>query len=91
MEENCLANARLLPKALEASGLYFCVSDIHHKKGAHLYKGPRELQAESVDEASAESNAGLLVIAFRFSDDYKKNYPHVTQESVSTLLRTKST
>jgi glutamate decarboxylase len=31
--ENCLTNARLLSKSLEATGWYTCVSDIHRKKG----------------------------------------------------------
>lgn len=29
--ENCLSNARLLSKSLEATGWYTCVSDIHRK------------------------------------------------------------
>jgi glutamate decarboxylase len=32
--ENALSNARLPSKALEATGWYTCMSDIHHKKGA---------------------------------------------------------
>lgn len=33
--------------------------------------------------------AGLPVVAFRLSDAFKKDYSHVKQESVSTLLRVK--
>ena len=86
--ENCLSNARLLSKALEASGWYICVSDIHRKKGEHVYRGPEELKDEA-DESSAKYNAGLPVVAFKLSDQFKKDYPHVKQESVSTLLRVK--
>ncbi|CAZ80579.1 unnamed protein product [Tuber melanosporum] len=34
-------------------------------------------------------NAGLPVVAFRLSDEFKKEFPHVKQASVSTLLRAK--
>lgn len=87
--ENCLTNARLLSKALEASGWYTCVSDIHRKKGDYEFKGVGEPVFSTDDETSADYNAGLPVVAFRFSDDFKKEYPHIKQESVSTLMRVK--
>ena len=85
--ENSLANARLLSKTLEATGWYVCVSDIHRKKGVHEFKGVEEAVFGKEDETSADYNSGLPVVAFRFSDDFRKEYPHVKQESVSTLLR----
>lgn len=85
--ENCLSNARLLSKALEASGWYVCISDIHRQKGEHKFKGTKATVFGKDDETSADYNAGLPVVAFRLSDDFKKDYPHVKQESVSTLLR----
>ncbi|KAI9817560.1 MAG: hypothetical protein M1827_001172 [Pycnora praestabilis] len=85
--ENCLTNARLLSKALESTGWYVCVSDIHRKKGEFSFKGIGEKVYGSEDETSADYNAGLPVVAFRLSDTFKKEYPHVKQESVSTLLR----
>lgn len=85
--ENALSNARLLSKTLEATGWYVCVSDIHRKKGEHEFKGTKEAVFGKMDETSADYNAGLPVVAFRFSDDFKNDYPHVKQESVSTLLR----
>ena len=87
--ENCLTNARLLSKALEATEWYTCVSDIHRKKGEFTFKGTHEAVFGSDDETSADYNAGLPVVAFRLSDNFKKEYPHVKQESVSTLLRVK--
>ena len=87
--ENCMANARLLSKALEASGWYICVSDIHRKKGEHTFHGKDEVVFGKEDETSADYNAGLPVVAFRLSDTFKNDYPHVKQESVSTLLRVK--
>ncbi|KAI4243460.1 MAG: hypothetical protein L6R40_003462 [Gallowayella cf. fulva] len=87
--ENCLTNARLLSKALEKTGWYICVSDIHRKKGEHVYRGAGEVEYGSEDETSAEYNAGLPVVAFRLSDEFKRDYGHVKQESISTLLRAK--
>ena len=87
--ENCLTNSRLLSKALEASGWYTCVSDIHRKKGEHTFQGISAAVFGSDDETSADYNAGLPVVAFRFSDDFKKDYPELKQQSVSTLLRAK--
>ncbi|MCJ1318216.1 hypothetical protein MMC15_003544 [Xylographa vitiligo] len=87
--ENCMTNARLLSKALEASGWYVCVSDVHRKKGEHEFKGVEHPVFSKDDETSADYNAGLPVVAFRFSDAFKKDYPSLKQQSVSTLLRAK--
>lgn len=57
-----------------------CVSDIHRKN--------KDVFNEEA-ETSADYVAGLPVVAFRFSDAFKKDYSHVKQESVSTLLRAK--
>lgn len=87
--ENCLANARLLSKSLEATGWYVCVSDIHRQKGKFDYQGPKESSWSKENETSADYNAGLPVVAFRLSEEFKKEYPHVKQDSVSNLLRAK--
>jgi glutamate decarboxylase len=87
--ENCMANARLLSKSLEATGWYTCVSDIHRKKGEYMFKGIKAAVFGKEDETSADYNAGLPVVAFRFSDEFKKEFPHIKQESVSTLMRVK--
>ncbi|KAI9744505.1 MAG: hypothetical protein M1818_002034 [Claussenomyces sp. TS43310] len=87
--ENCMANARLLSKSLEATGWYTCVSDIHRQKGEHVFKGAKEAVFGKDDETSADYNPGLPVVAFRFSDDFKQEYPHLKQETVSNLLRAK--
>jgi len=88
---NALQNARLLSKALEASAWYVCVSDIHRKKG--VFGPPKTLaEAKKPEESTRDAlayNPGLPVVAFRFSDQFKKEYPHVKQQSVSTLLRAK--
>jgi glutamate decarboxylase len=85
--ENTLANARLLSRALETTGWYRCVSDIHRKKGDHKFEKGKP-QYEDGD-TSADYNAGLPVVAFTFSDDVKKDYPHIKQVAVSNLLRAK--
>lgn len=86
--ESCLANARLLSKSLEATGWYTCVSSIHRKKGVHSFN-PKDPVYEAEDETSADYNAGLPVVAFRFSDDFKKEFPHIKQVNISNLLRAK--
>lgn len=87
--ENCMANARLLSKALESTGWYTCVSDIHRKKGVFKLENREDVEFSKEGETSADYNAGLPVVAFRFSDEFKKDYGHVKQESVSNLLRAK--
>jgi glutamate decarboxylase len=87
--ENCLANARLLSKSLEATGWYTCVSDIHRQKGEHAFKHVKERVFGNENETSADYNAGLPVVAFRFSDEFKKEFPHIKQIAVSNLLRAK--
>lgn len=79
---NCLQNARILSKALEKSGWFTCVSDIHRRKGVWSLSEP------SPDAMEPEFyNPGLPVVTFRFSDAFKQHYKHVKQQSVSTLLR----
>lgn len=63
------------------------VSDIHRKKGDYIYEKGKNPYTEG--QSSADYNAGLPVVAFGLSDEFKKNYPHVKQVSVSNLLRAK--
>lgn len=93
--ENALANARVLSRALESTGWYHCVSDIHRKKGQEgiLETGVKAVTGKAPtlgkSETSADYVAGLPVVAFRLSDEFKKNYPHVKQVAVSNLMRAK--
>ncbi|KAG9244230.1 pyridoxal phosphate-dependent transferase [Calycina marina] len=86
--ENCLSNARLLSKSLEATGWYICVSDVHRKKGVFKFNKDDPVFSKK-DETSADYNEGLPVVAFRFSDEFKKELPHLKQETMSNLLRAK--
>ncbi|KAF2749212.1 glutamate decarboxylase [Sporormia fimetaria CBS 119925] len=83
--ENTLTNARVLSRSLEETGWYRCVSAIHRKKGDWKYQEgkPQYLGSES----SADYNAGLPVVAFTLTDRFKKKYPHISQETISKLLR----
>ncbi|RMZ74377.1 glutamate decarboxylase [Pyrenophora seminiperda CCB06] len=85
--ENTLANARLLSRALEHTGWYRCVSDIHRKKGDFKFEKGKKQYDEG--ETSADYNAGLPVVAFTLTDEFHKEFPHVKQEAVSNLLRAK--
>ena len=86
--ENCLSNARLLSCALEASGYYVCVSDVHRPKGQFAQSEGAKTTL-SQDDTSADFNAGLPVVAFRLSDDFRREHPDVKQVSVSNLMRAK--
>jgi glutamate decarboxylase len=69
--ENALANARLLSKALESTGWYRCVSDIHRPKGQTEYKKGEGYEGKE-GETSADYNAGLPVVAFTLTDEFKE-------------------
>jgi glutamate decarboxylase len=87
IQEHSLANARLLSKALEGTGWYECVSDIHREVGVHSYV--EGVEAYEGGQTSEGYNPGLPVVAFSFSQKFKKEHPHVKQEAVSKLLRVK--
>ncbi|KUJ23420.1 glutamate decarboxylase [Mollisia scopiformis] len=87
--ENCMSNARLLSKSLEATGWYTCISDIHRKKGVFTFPGVSAAVFSKENETSADYNAGLPVVAFRFSDEFKQEFPHIKQVDVSNLMRAK--
>jgi glutamate decarboxylase len=75
-----LKNARTLSRALEKTGYYHVLSDIHRTLPGH--SGGDECEIEHYE-------AGLPVVAFRFSDDFQQKHPNIRQKWVQTLLRTK--
>ncbi|KAH9951359.1 glutamate decarboxylase [Amylocystis lapponica] len=82
-----LKNARLLSRALEKSGLFEVLSDIHRPVGS-VMNGVTK--AMGFDEENVENYVpGLPVVSFRFSDSYCGKYPEVQQKWVQTLLRAK--
>ncbi|KAJ7134982.1 glutamate decarboxylase [Mycena crocata] len=82
-----LKNARLLSRALENSKYYTVLSDIHRVDPSRTVGAAVKAV---VDEQDVESYVpGLPVVAFRFSDEFQKNYPEIQQKWIQTLLRAK--
>lgn len=77
--EGCLMNARLLSRALEYSGLFTVLSDIHR---------PARDKVPVTTEASKYC-PGLPVVSFRWTDEIKREYPDMEQAWVQMLLRAK--
>ncbi|KIJ69511.1 hypothetical protein HYDPIDRAFT_172890 [Hydnomerulius pinastri MD-312] len=84
-----LKNARLLSRALERTGWYTVLSDIHRLKADSLLaKGAQA--TVGIDEENPENyEEGLPVVSFRFSDDFQTKYPEIQQKWIQTLLRAK--
>lgn len=89
--ENCLRNARLLSRSLERTGWYTVVSDVHRPVESSADKVSRQLErgAKAPDEeiTSKDYTAGLPVVAFRLSDEFQREFPHVKQEAISQMMR----
>ncbi|KAG9318391.1 glutamate decarboxylase [Chiua virens] len=74
-----LKNARVLSRALERTGWYTVLSDIHRPKSD-----------SALDEENTETyQDGLPVVSFRFSDTFQQQHPEVEQRWIQTLLRVK--
>jgi len=84
-----LINARVLSRALEGCGYYKCVSEIHLPFEGTTAIGRAVDAAVSDVEDPQHYRRGLPVVSFRFSDQFQKDYPHVKQEWMQTLLRVK--
>jgi glutamate decarboxylase len=85
-----LANARLLSIFLEATGWYECVSDIHRPKGQRAYDPNYHKIAQKKDITHGnplDFNPGLPVVAFKFNEEFKKEYPNIPQQAIAMLLR----
>lgn len=97
--QNNLAKARLLSRALENSGYFTCLSQVHIPKvpagGAAQTISNAAGQIEGMIKGSKEFNAedaeyyleGLPVVSFRFSDDFKRNNPNIKQSWIQLQLR----
>src|SRR4051812_37192274 len=84
---NSLQNARLLSRALENSGYYDVVSDMHRPNGVHFHDkdGLAKIKKEKTEN---DYNPGLPVVSFKLSEVFRKENPHVKQAAMSGLLRT---
>ncbi|KAG2349361.1 glutamate decarboxylase [Suillus weaverae] len=84
-----LKNARLLSRALEKSGWYTVISDIHRPKAKYILQESAQV-AVGFDEENPENyEDGLPVVSFRFSDSFQESYPEIQQKWIQILLRTK--
>ncbi|KAG7452756.1 glutamate decarboxylase [Guyanagaster necrorhizus] len=83
---NDLENARLLSRALENSGYYTVLSDIHRIAPNVQTTGKHAVGTDSKVENYIP---GLPVVSFRFTDEFQKRYPDIQQRWIQTLLRAK--
>jgi glutamate decarboxylase len=93
--QNDLAKARLVSRALENSGYYTCLSNIHRPKpqsaGGAIASAATQIakgHAAFGEEDAEFYYEGLPVVSFRFTDEFKAKYPHVKQAWMQTQLRT---
>ena len=56
------------------------------QKAANTVEGEQTARAVA-RESSADYTAGLPVVVFRFSDEFKREFPHVGQDTLALLLR----
>ncbi|KDN53133.1 glutamate decarboxylase [Tilletiaria anomala UBC 951] len=82
-----LKNARIFSRALEASGYYEVLSDIHRPASVIA---SADTKVGSFDESECRNYApGLPVVSFKWTDGFKTKYPHLQQHWIQTLLRVK--
>jgi len=81
-----LKNARTLSRALENSGYYEVLSEIHRPVSSSLVG---DLKSSFNQEDVESYNPGLPVVSFRFSEAYRTKHPDVQQKWIQTLLRSK--
>ncbi|KAJ9053436.1 glutamate decarboxylase gad1 [Entomophthora muscae] len=82
--DSCLSNARYLSRALEQSGMFDVLSDIHRPKG---FYGPGTLVEK--DLGLKYVNKGLPLVAFTTSDRFRSLCPGIDVADISGLVRTK--
>ncbi|GAA5968540.1 hypothetical protein JCM11641_007671 [Rhodosporidiobolus odoratus] len=81
-------NARLFSRALENSKYYTVVSEIHHPKDSNEQSlaDKAKQSVGALDDIDAYV-PGLPVVAFQFTEEFKREYPTVKQRSIQKLLR----
>ncbi|KAF9232149.1 glutamate decarboxylase [Melanogaster broomeanus] len=84
-----LQNARLFSRALERTGWYTVLSDIHRLKSDSLTTKGAQATVGINEENPENFVEGLPVVSFRFSDSFQEQYPEIQQKWVQTLLRAK--
>ncbi|PKI82485.1 glutamate decarboxylase [Malassezia vespertilionis] len=86
MNDN-LQNARLLSRALELSGLFLVVSDIHRPISDEAEKALSKSKAQHTDASNFKP--GLPAVAFRWTDEFSRENPKLQQRWLQVLLRIK--
>lgn len=84
-----LKNARLLSRALEKSGWYTVISDIHRPKTKDLLQHSAQATIGFDEENPENYEEGLPVVSFRFSDSFQEEFAEIQQKWIQTLLRAK--
>lgn len=94
IQSNCLVNARVLSRALEATGIIQCTSDIHRQAGIMGFKSALDAISKLKDKChhsypndATYYNPGLPVVSFRLTDEFLKDHPGFIQAKIETMLR----
>ena len=82
MEKN-FKNARTLSFALEKTGHFDVVSDIHRPKGVYEHHHKHD----EVAQDGVEYNPGSPCVAFKLTDKFREQNPGVRQSAVSKMMR----
>lgn len=82
-----LVRARILSRALEKTGYFTILSNIHipAKPDSIVGKARHGLQLD--DDMPGYYTPGLPVVSFRFTDEIKAKYPKLNQAWVQSQLR----
>ncbi|KAG9062111.1 hypothetical protein KI688_006837 [Linnemannia hyalina] len=84
MQKN-FANCRTLSLALEESGHFDVISDVHRPKGVYVYLRNHN----TVQGDGTEYNPGSPCVAFKLTDKFRTENPHVKQSDVPKLMHTR--
>lgn len=82
-----LVKARVLSRALERSGYFVCLSNIHTPVSPDTLLGKAAHDLKLDDDEPEYYIPGLPVVSFRFTDEIKQKYPHLKQAWVQSQLR----
>ncbi|KAI8346943.1 pyridoxal phosphate-dependent transferase, partial [Mortierella sp. GBAus27b] len=86
---NDLRNAGVLSAALEKTGYFDLVSDMHRAEGVFGYAQKDNQAVHKSTGDITDYNPALPVVTFKLKDEFKRANPHIKQSALSTLLRTR--
>lgn len=88
-----LVNARVLSRALEKSGYFEVLSDIHRPRDTYAAGTTTSKLVDTAKTAVSHSNdpqrfiEGLPVVSFKFTKEFQAKHPKVQQRWIQTMLR----